>query len=188
MKNYESMRAVVFVALLTGFNSFSYGEASTEVYLNENIGFDVEGFKYEQEQYPCEVDKHLVKQIVEQSKAQHLAIEATDTKGDIYDQGIPVLAIDINALVLGADEYNYGAQTHSNLPSVKVTSALIDKNRFKNGYVQANHSCAIASLKEFTPSSDILDMGVNVTVCGAVEKCLKDLSKDVVHWTQSQLK
>lgn len=188
MQPLKYLHALTLLTTTLGCSALSHGETNADFYLNQNIGFDVPGFKYEQEQYPCNVDELLVEQIVQQGNEQHLKVVATDPKGDIYNKGIPVMAIDINALVLGSDDHNYGAQTNSNLPSVKVTSVLIEKNRFKGGYVQANHSCAIATLKEFTPSSDVLDMGVNVTVCGAVEKCLEDLSKDLVNWADSQLK
>ncbi|MDO3381504.1 hypothetical protein [Gilvimarinus algae] len=159
-----------------------------DIYLNENIGFNVEGYKYAQEEFPCEVDKLLVEKILERGQEQQLNIQATNAQGDIYNQGIPVMAIDIEALVLGSDEHSYGTRSHSNLPSVKVTAALIDTSRFSEGFVQARQSCAIATLNEFNPSSNVLDLGSGgVTVCGAIEKCVSDLGKDVVKWAGSQL-
>lgn len=159
-----------------------------DIYLNQNIGFNVEGYKYTQKEFPCNVDKLLVEKIVEKGRENNLSILATHADDDIYDKGVPILAVDIISLVLGSDEHNYGKKTDSNLPSVKVTAALIEKSSFNNGYVMANHSCAIATLNEFTPSSNVLDLGSGgVTVCGAVEKCLRDLSNDVIRWSESQL-
>jgi hypothetical protein len=55
--------------------------------------------------------------------------------------------------------------------------------------VIAKHTCAIMTLNEFTPSTNILDMGsTGTTVCSATRKCLRDLSKDVVEWMAPQVK
>lgn len=161
--------------------------AETEVYLNQHIGFDVEGYHYQQKAFPCEMDRRLIRHLIDQGPHDQIRFVATDGTGDIYHQGIPVLAIDINALVLN-EEHVYGTRAHSYLPRVKITSALIEKNRFTEGYVQAQQRCAIATLNELTPSSSVLDLGVSSTICGAVDKCLLDLSKEVTGWVSSQLK
>ena len=113
-------------------------------------------------------------------------MEAASTPDKISNGVIPVLAIDIEQLVLN-EQFRFGTKSASNLPSVKVTAALIT-GKGEEGFVTAKHSCAIATLNEFTPSSNILDMGTTATVCSAARKCLDDLSKDIVQWIAPQVK
>lgn len=154
------------------------------VYVNKNLGFNVKGFKYKQSEFPCEIDKVLVENLVEQSKIQGIRLEPIGTADKINNGVIPVLAIDVEKLVLGGRQF--GTNQESALPKVQITAALV-KN--KDNIVTAKHTCAIMSLNEFTPVTSVTDLGAyGVTVCSATRKCLKDLSKDVVEWIQPQIK
>lgn len=160
------------------------GAKAPLVYVNKNLGFNVKGFKYKQSEFPCEIDKVLVENLVEQSKIQGIRLEPIGTADKINNGVIPVLAIDVEQLVLGARQF--GTNQESTLPKVQITAALV-KN--KNNIVTAKHTCAIMSLSEFTPATSVTDLGTyGVTVCSATRKCLKDLSKDVVEWIQPQIK
>ncbi|GGY85099.1 hypothetical protein GCM10011613_32760 [Cellvibrio zantedeschiae] len=155
------------------------------VYVNQNLGFNVKGFKYKQSEFPCGIDKVLVENLVEQARADGIRLEPVATADKIRNGVVPVLAIDVEQLVLGGEGRQFGTKQDSNLPKVQVTAALV---KGKNNMVTAKHTCAIMTLNEFTPSSNILDMGSNgVTVCAATRKCLKDLSKDVVEWIEPQI-
>lgn len=155
------------------------------VYVNQNLGFNVPGFKYKQSEYPCDIDKVLVSSLVERAKTQGLRFEPVGTAAKIRNGVIPVLAIDIEQLVLGGEGRQFGTKKDSTLPKVQITAALV---KGKDNMVTAKHTCAIMTLNEFTPSSNVLDLGSNgVTVCSATRKCLNDLSKDVVEWVQPQL-
>lgn len=157
------------------------------VYVNKHMGFNVKGYKYAQKEYPCSIDKVLVENLIDQAKAEGVRLESIGTIDKIQNGVIPVLAIDIEQLVLGKkeDKRQFGANEDNDLPKVQITAALV-KN--KDSIVTAKHTCAILTLNEFTPSSDVLDMGSNgVTVCSATRKCLKDLSKDVVEWIKPQI-
>lgn len=167
---------------------FAVGATAKEpqVYVNQNLGFNVEGFKYTQKEFPCNVNTVLVENLIKRSKRASINMEAASTPDKIRNGVIPVLAIDIEQLVLN-EEFRFGTTSASNLPSVKVTAALITGKGDK-GFVTAKHSCAIATLNEFTPSSNILDMGTTATVCSATRKCLDDLSKDIVQWIAPQVK
>lgn len=178
-------RLPLFALILTGLAWAC--RAETDVYVNRHIGFDVAGYNYQQKEYPCDIDRRLIEHLIEQGPGQQIRYIATDGRDDIYNKGIPVLAIDINALVLNK-EHVYGTRAHSHLPRVKITSVLIEKKRFAEGYVQAQQRCAIATLNELTPSSSVLDLGVNSTICGAVDKCLLDLSEEVTDWVSTELK
>ena len=155
------------------------------VYVNKNLGFNVKGFKYKQSEYPCDIDKVLVENLVEQAHADGIRLEPVATADKIRNGVVPVLAIDIEQLVLGAGERQFGTKRASNLPKVQITAALV---KGKDNIVTAKHTCAIMTLNEFTPVSDVVDLGSNgVTVCSATRKCLKDLSKDVVEWIEPQI-
>lgn len=155
------------------------------VYINKNIGFNVKGFKYAQSEFPCDIDKVLVSNLVEQGQTEGIRFEPVGTAAKIRNGVIPVLAVDIEQLVLGGENRQFGTKQDSTLPKVQITAALV---KGKDNMVTAKHTCAIMTLNEFSPSSNVLDLGSNgVTVCSATRKCLQDLSKDVVEWVQPQL-
>ncbi len=157
-----------------------------QIYLNENIGFNVSGYNYAQAEYPCDLDKVLVEQIVRRGESQGIDIEAVGTADKLFSGERPVLAIDIDGLVLNED-FSFGMRTQSTLPSVRVTAALI-KEDSPDGFITAQHSCSIATLSHFTPSSSVLDMGAyGHTVCSATRTCLRDLSRDIVRWVDREL-
>ena len=187
MKPYVLFLTVLFACSSTV--SLAQQESRPElrqVYINENFGFNVEGYKYEQSELPCEIDRVLVEKIIQRAPSSGLDVEAVHTADKIHNGEVPVLAIDIEALVLGSEEYTYGTHHTSNLPSVRVTAALFDK-ALPNGFSNAKHSCAIATLNELTSSSNILDMGTGHTVCSATRRCLTDLSNDIIDWVAPQL-
>jgi len=166
-------------------DSVSLNEKAPLVYINQNIGFNVKGYKYKQSEFPCDIDKVLVSNLVDQAKSDGIRLEPVGTSDKILNGVIPVMAIDIEQLVLGNEKRQFGTKQSNPLPKVQVTVALI---KGKDNMVTAKHTCAIMTLNEFTPSTDVLDLGSGVTVCSATRKCLKDLSKDVVEWVSPQLK
>lgn len=155
-------------------------EQTPDIYLNQNLGFNIEGFSYQQSEFPCEIDKTLALNLIAGSKKEGLYMEPVSTADKIFNGKIPVLAIDVEELVL-SKEFRFGSKAKSNLPRVGVTAALI---KGKDNVVSAKHTCAIATLNEFTPSSNIMDMGTGTTVCKATQKCLRELSKDIVQWVE----
>ena len=165
-------------------NSLQSGQNKPSIYVNQNIGFNVEGYKYKQSEFPCDIDKVLVNDLVERAQVNGIKMEPVATIDKILNGVIPVLAIDIEQLVLG-NERQFGTKQRSNLPKVQVTVALI---KGADNMVTAKHTCAIMTLNEFTPSTDVLDLGsTGVTVCAATQKCLKDLSKDIIEWVSPQI-
>ncbi len=156
------------------------------VYVNQNVGFNVKGYKYKQSEFPCNIDKVLVSNLVDRASASGIRMEPVATADKIMNGVVPVLAIDVEQLVLGGEKRQFGTKQSSNLPKVQVTVALI---KGKDDMVTAKHTCAIMTLNEFTPSTNVMDLGGNgVTVCSATEKCLKDLGKDVVEWMSPMVK
>src|SRR5690625_7646162 len=104
-----------------------WADGTPQIYLNENFGFNVEGYNYTQAEYPCAIDKVLVEKIVERGQSNDLNIEAVSTAEKIHNAECPGLAIDSDALVLGSEEFTCGARSSSNLRSVRGTVALIDQ-------------------------------------------------------------
>lgn len=115
-------------------------------------------------------------------------IEAVGTADKILSSGAPVLAIDIEALALGGDKFTFGTRSSSNLPSVRVTAALVHDS-LPDGFITAPHNCAIATLNELGPSSSILDLdGGGHSVCSATHRRLNNLSRDIVGWVKLQMR
>lgn len=158
-----------------------------QFYINPTLGFNVEGYNYSQAEFPCQIDSVLVEKITNYASGEGLAAQAVGAERALKDAAVPVLAIDINTLTLGED-FSFGTKSPGNLPSVQVTAALIGK-QFPQGMLTAEHSCAISTLREFTPSSSVLDLGTyGVTVCSATHKCLGRLARDIVKWAKPQVK
>lgn len=177
---------VVPLSLFTTPEAVALDAKAPLVYVNQNVGFNVKGYKYKQSEFPCNIDKVLVANLVDRSRTNGIHLEPVATVDKILNGVVPVLAIDVEQLVLGGDKRQFGTKQSSNLPKVQVTVALI---KGKSDMVTAKHTCAIMTLNEFTPSTNVLDLGANgVTVCSATEKCLKDLSKDVVEWMSPMVK
>ncbi|MCR6652037.1 MAG: hypothetical protein NVV73_11320 [Cellvibrionaceae bacterium] len=154
-----------------------------QAYINENFGFNVKGYSYNQSEFPCDIDKNLVALLLERGNKQGLRLEAARTADKLRNGTIPVIAIDVEQLVLGSKEHTYGAEPHSTLPKVQVTAAVIKGHEL----VTAKHTCAIATLNQLTPSSNVLDLGTSSTVCSVTRRCLRDLSKDIIDWAAPQL-
>ncbi len=177
---------IVSLGVAAAPESAPQGAKTPLVYVNQNIGFNVKGYKYKQSEFPCNIDKVLVDNLVEQARSDGITLEPVGTIDKILNGTIPVLAIDIEQLVLGNEKRQFGTKQSSNLPKVQVTVALV---KGKDEMVTAKHTCAIMTLNEFTPSTNVLDLGnTGTTVCSATRKCLKDLSKDVVDWMLPQVK
>ncbi len=158
--------------------------APGKVYLNEKVGFNVKGYKYSQKKFPCEVDVKLVVSLLDQGKKQNIPMELVGTPEKLRNGVIPVLAVDVEQLALGKEGFNYSRSKNNSLPMIQVTAAIISGGNL----VSSKHTCAFASLNDFTPSSSVLDLGTSTTVCGALRKCAGDLGKDIMTWAGSELK
>lgn len=156
-----------------------------DAYLNQNIGFNVKGYKYTQADFPCGVDKMLVEAITKRGTKEGINIEPVATADKIQNGVVPVIAIDIEKMVLGNEkDRQFGTKSDVGLPKMQVTAAVVKGS----DVVTAKHTCAIVTLREFTPSTDVLDMGTpGVTYCRAMRKCIRELSKDIVDWASPQL-
>lgn len=179
----KSLRYLVAACTLAVLPPSHANNNSVNLYINQNIGFNVEGYKYTQKSFPCKLDQVLVGHLLEESQQRQLNAEAVATADKINNGVIPVLALDVEQLVL-TEEVQYGPKSSHPLPKVQVMAALVKGEKS----VTAPHMCAITTLSEFTSSSNILDMGTVATVCTAVNRCLQRLSDDVVDWLEPQLK
>ncbi|MDN4502002.1 hypothetical protein QX776_06295 [Alteromonadaceae bacterium BrNp21-10] len=174
--------APVFIIACLSHSVLAATEAK-EIYLNKDLGFNIEGYKYDQKALPCDVDTFLVEDIVARGEQENLKITTVGTGDSIPNSGAPILAIEITALALGKDKFNFGVRSDKKLPAIKVTAGLITGDK-ESDTILAKHSCAIMTLQDISPAtSNILDLGTyGVSVCDATRKCLKDLSKDIVQW------
>lgn len=170
-----------FACVVSGWAA---AKAPGKVYLNENVGFNVKGYKYAQKSFPCEVDKKLIVSLLDQGKKQNLPMDLVGTPEKLRNGTIPVLAVDIEQLALGKEGFNFSRSKNNSLPMIQVTAAIITGGNV----VSSKHTCAFATLNEFTPSSNILDLGTTTTVCRAIRKCVGDLGKDIMTWAESELK
>lgn len=182
MKNFIHITLISLCAFTTTINA---KETEVDVYINQNVGFNVEGYDYKQPALPCDIDKSLVDFVVEKSKSADIHMQAVTSKDKVQNGIIPVVLIDIEQLVLG-DEHNYGESTNSNLPKIQITAGVLKGKAIQT----AKHTCAIASTANnlLLPTDKITYHIPPGSVCAEAQKCLKDLSKDVVEWLKPQVK
>ena len=175
-------RTVISLCAIALFAQANASEA--DVYINQNIGFNVEGYNYNQPALPCDIDKSLVELIINKSKKESIDMEAVITTEKIHNGKIPVISIDIEQLVLSKDHI-YGKQTDFNLPKLQITVGIIKGEDLQT----AKHTCAVASTSsEHIMHTDVVKYNqAGVSICGEAQKCLDDLSADVVQWLKPQL-
>ncbi|MFO1368870.1 MAG: hypothetical protein U1F46_07740 [Marinagarivorans sp.] len=179
------MNRVMVMSFLLGIVWAPWAAAApSKVYLNENVGFNVKGYKYTQKTFPCEVDKKLMVSMLDQGKKQNIPMELAGTPEKLRNGAIPVIAVDIEQLALGKEGFNYTRSKNNSLPMIQATAAIITGGNM----VSSKHTCAFATLNEFTPASSVLDLGTSTTVCRAMSKCATDLGKDIMTWAGSELK
>ncbi len=179
----KTLMRITLLAMCVIAPAINAAEQKPLVYINKNLGFNVPGYKYTQSEMPCNIDIQLVAMLEKYGAKAGLDMETVSTIDKIQNGTIPVLLMDIEQLVLGKD-YQFGDKTKHTLPKVQVMAAVTKGTEIQT----AKHTCAIATLNEFTPSSSVLDLGVPVTVCSATKKCLRDLSKDIIEWLAPQVK
>lgn len=175
---------ITLICLCTFSSNIQANDTKPLVYINKNIGFNVDDYKYQQPSFPCDIDKNLVDLMISQSDKSDLKMQSVETADKIKNGTIPVVLIDIEKLVLG-EEHKYGETSNSNLPKIQITAGILKGEVLQT----AKHTCAIATLRDPVLFTDVI---VNdrppVAKCEAVNRCLKDISKDVVEWLKPQVK
>lgn len=175
---------IALISFCTLTSSIQAEETKSLVYINKNIGFNVDDYKYQQPTFPCDIDKNLVDLIITQSDKSNLKMESIDSADKIRNGTIPVVLIDIEKLVLG-EEHKYGETGNSNLPKIQITAGFLKGKDMQT----AKHTCAIALLNDSISTTELITKNrAPVAKCDAVNKCLKDISKDVVEWLKPQMK
>lgn len=182
MKKLLCITLICFCGITSSINA---KESEPLVYINKDIGFNVEGYDYKQPALPCDVDKNLVNLLVKRSQKSHINMVAVEGKEKVQNGTVPVVLIDIEQLVLD-ESHNYGKSTNSNLPKIQITAGILNGKDIQT----TKHTCAIA-----TTSSNLLMTTDKVVyhrpvgdICTEAKKCLEDLSKDVVEWLKPQVK
>lgn len=176
---------VTLIGLCTFTASVSAMDKSSSVYINKGIGFNIEGYNYEQPALPCDVDKKLVELVIAKGNKANLNIEAVETEEKIKNGIVPVVLIDIDELALSKD-HNYGVGANHLLPKIKITAGVLKGEDLQT----AKHTCVVARTEHnSTMQGDIVKYNnMNVSMCSEVQKCLEGLSKDVVEWLEPQVR
>src|SRR5690625_7778202 len=99
-----------------------WADGTPQIYLNENFGFNVEGYNYTQAEYPCAIDKVLVEKIVERGQSNDLNIEAGGTAEKTKNAEVPGLPTTIIRLGSAWKNSTFGPDPPTNLPTVWVAS------------------------------------------------------------------
>ncbi len=161
-----------------------------KVLLNQDIGFAVKGYKYDQESFPCNIETMLVERIVKDGKRSDIDIEPVSL-ANLPPSDSPILAIDIQRMSLGSKEHAYGVKNKrvSRLPSIGVQVALVSGQGSDATVLTAKHSCAFVNFNQLNPTiTSVLEIGApGLSICDVTRKCLIELSDDIVDWLEPQL-
>lgn len=187
----EADMKILLKTLLIGLGvittSLNANAKPSDIYINKYVGFNVEGYSYQQPALPCDVDNKLVNLLAERGQKSDFAVEVVDTKEKINNGTIPVVLIDIEKLVLD-EKHNYGVDTNYHLPKIQITAGLLQGSDIET----AKHTCAIAtSSSQLVMPTDKVEFdhpAQTNTTCMRVQRCLEDLSKDVFDWIKPQVK
>lgn len=181
----KKLMTITLISLCAFSTNIFAKDKSPLIYVNKHIGFNVADYKYDQPEFPCKIDANLVDSLVTQSKKSNIEMVSVETAEKIRNGKVPVVLIDIEKLVLG-EEHKYGEKTNSNLPKIQITAGLLKGKDLQT----AKHTCAIAmhSNHPLMSTEVVTYSRPPVAKCEAVNKCLIDISKDVVEWLQPQLK
>lgn len=175
---------ITLISLCVFTTSIHANEKKPLIYINKNIGFNVDDYKYDQPAFPCKIDENLVDLLIDESNKSDIKMESVETADKIRNGTIPVVLIDIEKLVLG-EEHKYGEKANSNLPKIQITAALLKGQDMQT----AKHTCAIPIVNDSLMLTDVITYNrPAVAKCDAVSKCLEDISKDVVEWVKPQVK
>ena len=138
-----------------------------------------------QSELPCKIQETMVTELEKKAAGKNIRVERISSADKLATLSGPLLAVDIESLVLGDKEHSYGVKSTNALPAIEITSAYIDKK--SGNYTTKKHQCSYSGLSDFTPTSDITDLGGgNTSVCSATQKCLSKLSTDVIKWVEPQ--
>ena len=180
------MKKLIQITLISIFAftaNVNANETKPLVYINKSIGFNVEGYKYQQPALPCDVDKYLVEFLEKRGNKSGLNMEIVEGKEKVRNGTIPVLLIDIEQLVLRQSKA-YGESNNFNLPKVQITAGILKGDNIQT----AKHTCAMTSADKFTMPTDLILLNnPGIAICSEARKCLKDLSKDVIDWLKPQV-
>lgn len=181
------MKTVFYIILITfcttATNLHAY-EDKPLVYVNKNVGFNIEGYNYQQPALPCDVDKRLIELLVKKANNANINMQVVDSKDKIENGKVPVLLIDIEQLTLG-ENHNYGGEVNVNFPKVQINAGVLKKQKLQ----KAKHTCEIAlSTPSVMPTDVVKYNNPAVSACSEAEKCLKELSSDVIDWLKPHVK
>lgn len=151
------------------------GDAKT-VYINENVGFAVKGYSYKQDGLVCDIDNYLVNALVDKAAAKNIKLVRVKTASQ---QG-PLLALDIESLVLGQNKREY-IGNNAVEPEIGVAAGLLVKGRSPE-LTTISHQCVA-----FSDQMALSNAAAGSSNCSSLNKCARRVSGDIVDWVVPQI-
>lgn len=178
MKREISKMAVLASILLMAACSSTAtmnGNAKT-VYINENVGFAVKGYSYKQDGLVCDIDNYLIDAMVDKAAAQNINLVRVKT----VSQNGPLLALDIESLVLGQNKRTY-IGNNAVEPEVGVAAGLLIEGRTPE-LTTISHQCVA-----FSDQMALNNSAGGSSNCSSLNKCARRVSADIVDWLAPQI-
>lgn len=158
------------------------------VYLNSNVGLNLDDYKYSQSNMTCGVDDELIENITLRAAKENIRILPVYTYLEV-DAADNVLAIDITDLPDSSETNHSGSKTVS--PKLGISAAYIEKDavnpqaltfddhctgKFPNGGSKTN---AVGQITGGASGSGI---------CREMRRCARRISANITDWLVDDIK
>lgn len=151
------------------------GDAKT-VFINENVGFAVKGYSYEQDGLVCDIDNYLINTLVDRAAEKNINLVRVKTAAQ---QG-PLLALDIESLVIGQNKRDY-VGNNAVEPEIGVAAGLLVKGRAPE-LTTISHQCVA-----FSDQVALSNTAGGSSNCSNLNKCARRMSGDIIDWLAPQI-
>lgn len=188
-RDVNKVATIGCITILASIATPLWAAEKTNIFLNTNIGYAAEGgrYNYAQSQYPCGIDKELVKQIEKKAPKKGIKIVKISKESE-FDLAENILAIDFNDLPDGRKDF---VGSKSVAPKLGLEVAFFDKNKKELGVRREKWHCS-GSLSQGGSSTMNVRAGggaasSTVNFCKEMRRCSRILSKRVLKWVSKEI-
>lgn len=180
---------IVSVALLSACSSAPVITADAPiVYLNSNVGLNLDDYKYSQSNMTCGVDNELIENITLRAAKENIRILPVYTYLEV-DAADNVLAIDITDLPDSAETNHSGSKTVS--PKLGISAAYIEKNAGNPHALTFDDHCTgkfPSGGSKTNAAGQTTGGGSGSGICREMRRCARRISANITDWLVYDLK
>lgn len=188
----NKIKALTTAALLTVLAGCSTAPVLTAdapvVYLNSNIGVNLDDYKYTQPEMICQVDEEMVEHITLRAAKENIRVVPVYTYMEM-EEASNVLAIDVTDLPDETQTVHAGSKSVN--PKLGITAAFIDKTPKTPLTLSFKEHCTAKvdhGGSTTTAAGDTFGGGAGFSVCKEMRRCARRVSAGVADWLAEEVK